>query len=589
MKFKYVLILCVLVMGLVACGGGGDEVAATAVATDMLEPTVTDTPEPTATDTAVPTETLTPTAVPTDTPVPTATATEMPTVVLPPTRRPTAVPVVNVANFISVNYPERGLAFQIPFDWTSGEQGDFVMAFSLGATGLNDDFTEGAMVLLFSSPDLAITDRDPLEVFSEFVSFSGNIILQHEPVVQDSGTQVTVKAVIEGELNMIEADVYGMFALVQTESQGAIVIGVAPTVYEVDFLPMLEAIISTVKVGEPVFAEEEEVVADPDAPKISTGLAEPIDIGDSVQGSVPIERYQEYVFTGSQGETVIILVEPLNFDLILELYDLSDVSTPLVVADNGGEGVSELINVVLAKDGAYSIRVSGYANAGGEYRLSLDDGGENAVRPLSSGNIASTLNQNQITYQLNGVAGEAFVIWVDPLSDGFDVELVLKENDGTVVQNLDLAGGGERETMIYTPDEDGLYFLEVSGANGVSGGDFELTWVDAETAVIEIDTVLSFGSMNYRVCVPADETVFILVAPGTGFDAIVNLLDSEGGQVAEQVDGGLIGGLEIVYFENPEEANYPLIVNIEGFGGIGGEFTLVAMSLGGTAVMLDGC
>ncbi|HEU4456603.1 MAG TPA: PPC domain-containing protein, partial [Longimicrobium sp.] len=85
--------------------------------------------------------------------------------------------------------------------------------------------------------------------------------------------------------------------------------------------------------------------------------------------------YDEYVFSGRRGETVVVSMESGTFDSFLHLGVLRYGQwQSLSTDDDGGGGTNSRIQLQLPEDGTYAIRANSLSRDVGEYTLSLVGG-----------------------------------------------------------------------------------------------------------------------------------------------------------------------------------------------------------------------
>jgi len=85
--------------------------------------------------------------------------------------------------------------------------------------------------------------------------------------------------------------------------------------------------------------------------------------------------FDEYVFSGRRGETVVVRMESGSFDTFLHLGVLRYGQwQSLSTDDDGGGGTNSQIELQLPEDGTYAIRANSLSRDVGEYTLSLVGG-----------------------------------------------------------------------------------------------------------------------------------------------------------------------------------------------------------------------
>jgi hypothetical protein len=85
--------------------------------------------------------------------------------------------------------------------------------------------------------------------------------------------------------------------------------------------------------------------------------------------------FDEYVFSGRRGETVVVSMESGSFDAFLHLGVLRYGQWQVLSTDDdGGGGTNSRIELQLPEDGTYAIRANSVSRAFGEYTVSLVGG-----------------------------------------------------------------------------------------------------------------------------------------------------------------------------------------------------------------------
>jgi len=208
-------------------------------------------------------------------------------------------------------------------------------------------------------------------------------------------------------------------------------------------------------------------------------------------------HYDEYVFSGRGGETVVVSMESGAFDTFLHLGSLRTGQwQPLSTDDNGGGGTGSRIELRLPASGTYAVRASSVSGGVGEYTLSLVggsyvgpgsgpelgepyDGGRGArggrgafLQPgrrvdasLSASDPVLDNGEPFHVYTYSGRRGERLV--VNASSRDFDAYLVVGTPGGRHGVGTELArdgdGGGDRDARIdITLPTDGQYVIRVS-------------------------------------------------------------------------------------------------------------------------------
>jgi hypothetical protein len=208
--------------------------------------------------------------------------------------------------------------------------------------------------------------------------------------------------------------------------------------------------------------------------------------GQSVDGSTANGGTENWSFTGSAGDLVVISMTSTEFDTYLELRDPD--GQVIIADDDGGQELNSRIIRTLQANGSYTITAGGFGDERGTYTLTLANEaafGESVQSALAQANIAP---------------GDGFV------ADGmFEVIIDLTEEDETVEwdsldgEYADFAMGAEinwgpgatEDTcgfIFRRLDEDNYYVVEIDRTGGVwyverSGGEWGEVQGDSYLAV----------------------------------------------------------------------------------------------------------
>ena len=213
-------------------------------------------------------------------------------------------------------------------------------------------------------------------------------------------------------------------------------------------------------------------------------------------------HYDEWVFAGRRGETVIVSLQSTAFDAYLYLGSLrGGVFQELGRDDDGGNGTSSLLEMRLPEDGTYAIRVSSLGRRTGAYTLTLTggravsdagwyepgpadryepprrDGYVEAGRPVRARLTSSdpTLD-NGAAFHLYTYAGRrAERVTITLRSLDFDAYLVMgtrggRHGIGTVLARDDDGAGGRDARIQHVLPDDGEYVIRVNALLPATGG-----------------------------------------------------------------------------------------------------------------------
>lgn len=523
-----------------------------ALACSLTSAEPTQTPQPTAipaTDTPVPTE-----ASPTDTPIP-PTETPAPTPTLPPDPR---------ADFVDYQSDALGLAFQYPESWTVDEAGAFISVVSDAAILDSQDFTAGAGVILISDPTMG--DQSPEDVLDQFVSPDAGLFADAEVVSEPTplliNGQVAVQATYLGTLE--EVPVKATITVIVKGQAAGVAVALTPREGEEALEPVLNEIVSSIIVLGTGGPQEEGNV----------------NLGQSVEGTVPANTASTWSFTAETASTVSILVVPgADLDAVVDVLDADGQSVlPDGPVDESFD--QEEIQGLALDAGTYTISVTGFGSSAGKYTLTIStsQGVLSDAEPIAFGDIleGSLSTNGTATYVFAGLATETVDIAVVPDGD-LDVVVTLYDAIGKELQSTDESYGDEY--VAFTPDEDDDYYVQVTSFDGSAGtftisvnaGVSELPLIPANGLLLsEIATAVAENeSIDYTLTALQYHPYTIIVASIDDFDAIVEVLAPDGSQLMEQ---DYSYEQEEVLFIPPEDGEYT--VRVTGYDGMAGSYDL---------------
>jgi hypothetical protein len=211
--------------------------------------------------------------------------------------------------------------------------------------------------------------------------------------------------------------------------------------------------------------------------------------------------YDDYVFAGRRGETVIVSMESRSFDTYVYLGTLRRGTFQEIGRDDdGGNGTNSRLEVQLPETGTYVIRASSLRTATGPYTLTLSGGratsdagwneppqpdpiydrpgtgydvrnggpivaGDRVRGRLSSSDPSLDNGAAYHLYTYQGRRGERVTMTLR--STDFDAMLVLgtrggRHGVGTVLTRDDDSGGGRDARIDFTLPNDGEYVVRVN-------------------------------------------------------------------------------------------------------------------------------
>jgi hypothetical protein len=558
---SFLLMLILLSLPILACsvGGGGEETPAATVAATQASS------EATAT-TAAPATTA-----------PEATAT---------TAAPEATATTETADVdLGEEYSDEaaGITLQYPSGWaTSGFGGFIIFASDQQLIDDTENIDEGAVAVVVAgaAAEMEVQSDDPVEVLQAFLAdfdFTDDMAITDGPRALTINGQDAATAEITGTSDSGIPLVATATAILSGE-RVAVIFTATPQDGAEAYTPLLEAMVQTVEVSEPVVT----------TPDVEGTLV----YGDSVQGAVTADSPSAWSFVGFEGETVNITAEPAtdDFDLTVDVLDETGTS----ILDSGpvdaSFGTEEIVDLAIPTTGEYFIVVAGFGGATGEFTLTLNQaggtsttGGEAIV--VGDSFEGSVEANGSVDYSFTGVSGETVTIRVTPEAD-FDVMIEVYDSSGAQLESVDASFG--EETLEFTVPADDTYTIRVLGFAGDSGAytislEGAGTGTNGNTGEIvllnEAGSLEANQSRDYDVTnLEPGDTLIVVVEPEGEMDAVITLFDAQGAEL-DEVDASF--GTETLTYQTASGGNF--VVNVSEFSGAAGSYTInISVSVGGT-------
>jgi hypothetical protein len=554
-----VVVIATMSLLLAACGGGEEPTPVPEVVNTPVPPPPTDTPAP----------------PPTDTPPP------------PPTETP--VPAVEYTRFESA---EGGYAIDYPSDWFTDSTAEFT-TFASAEELLDspDPGEEGGVVLVISGTTADFDSADPMAAMEQLVGEMGLGDDESMEVVEGP-TAVTINGkfgssvVIRGDSdNGTPISVF--VTLVLNGDNTAVMVAATPQDTEADFRPIFEAMANSIEMSTPVAAP----------PPESEGV---LLFGVTETSSVTDAGPSAWEFIGLEGEVIDIIVRPLadDLDVVFDVLDESG-SSVLDVEVDESFGDEELRGFTVPASGSYTISVRGFADAVGDYEITLAEAGAAPVAgaigtiaygDLMNGTLASGESAN---WTFTGEARDFVDITVTPY-DEFDLTVDVLDPSGISILEegpVDDSFNTEFIRVLSLP-EDGTYTIMVAGfedefgdydislelSNGGQPGSIVFTAATLEESETEDGHAFPFTALT-------GEVVKFYVDPEFGFDMVIDIVNDDTDETLDSID--LTTGFEEAVFTVPEDGNYYFLVKgfEGGFGAydatlLGSDFAIFELAVG---------
>jgi hypothetical protein len=316
-------------------------------------------------------------------------------------------------------------------------------------------------------------------------------------------------------------------------------------------------------------------------------------IGEQITGNLPPGARHTWSFSGTAGQAVTVIVTPLEqqLDVILGLLgpDGQPVVRPL---DEGFSGDPELlVGVTLPVTGEYTIVVYGFADHGGRYTVSVDEGGESTVNFWEAGDVIygevkrEVLRANEAhAWYFDGRDGDEVTIVVTPLHGRLDLDVwLLDPNVHKLVMKDDFLAGA-RETINFTLPVDGQYIILVREFFG-EPGPYELSLSASGSNFVEQMGRLDYGQVVSGSLLPGrraawifhgqrDQIINIDLSAQDGESDLLLVLKAPDGSTALVIDDTLAGAAErLEGYTLPLPGEWTIV--IQEFFDAGAEYSLL--------------
>ncbi|MEJ2746580.1 MAG: pre-peptidase C-terminal domain-containing protein, partial [Anaerolineae bacterium] len=307
-----------------------------------------------------------------------------------------------------------------------------------------------------------------------------------------------------------------------------------------------------------------------------TGEIQP---GEAIESELPVNAQHVWSFGGEAGNLVSIDLSPRDnqMDAILNLYGPD--GSRLVALDEGFSGDPEVISgFELPVTGQYAIHVSSFADNGGRYALTLDEGGEATKNFYDAGDLlygdkkSESLNSNEAhAWFFQGRPGDQVHIVVRPLDDILDLEVWLFDPEVNRLTAKDEFAAGDTETIEFTLPQEGQYLILVREFFG-EAGNYEIELSATPAPAPELAGRINYGEPVNGTLAPQQMALWSFngdegdvldfeLTPGSDSEDVVLILQDPQGNTVWEIDDAPAGQSETLYgFTIPADGQWALVV-----------------------------
>lgn len=314
-----------------------------------------------------------------------------------------------------------------------------------------------------------------------------------------------------------------------------------------------------------------------------------IRLGQTMESELLANGEHKWLFSAEAGTLVSAVLDPLDFDGILELY--APDGRQLATLDEGFSGDAEVVSgLELPLTGEYTIHVRSFSNDGGQYTLSLNEGGDNTLNFYDAGDLnfneprQETLQANEAhAWFFNGRVGESIIVEVVPLTDELDLDIWLLDPNVERLTAVDKLLAGQPEYLRFVLPQDGQFLVLVRDYFGEPGS-YEITLKAIPTVAPQAAGTLNYGNMVNGTLTEqqgviwwfdgrAGDKISILLQPDDPQQDLRFMLTSPAGGQVLKVDKEGGGQTEqLTTFTLPADGRWGIVV--ESFFGDAGSYTL---------------
>ncbi len=528
------LLVAVLLFGtaLTACGGEDPTPTPRPTRDDSNDDDTPPDEEPTEEPTAEPTATAEPTPEPTETPDPTA-------------------------GFIDFSNDVLGISLAYPGEWAieaNEDSDELKLASSQEILDDGQDDIQGAILnVLFLDRELLsliggedLDADDPVAVLGVFVDLFTEAGASDEDMtltVTEEPTAVTINgqegAQVLADATDAEGDTATMkILLIMTDDRAAVVLSGSEVSEEEQNRPILDAIENSITLSTPVGAPVVDETDPTDLPVTSGFLL----YGDVVDGTIDESGPSVWDFVGLEGEVIDIIVEPEgDLDVVFDVLDEDGNSILPDGEMDAAFGTEEIRELTIPASGSYYIMVRGFADATGNYTLTIAEAGT-AVVPVTGGDgeaieygafvSGSVDSTNPVaSYSFSGAAEDVVGMVVTPLGD-FDAVVDVVDASGNSLLSRERDASFGSENVIVSLPADGVYTVNVYGFEGGAGSfDMQMGFPLTNVVIAASDTLDAEdegeGHSFPFTALRAGDMVGIYVEPDEDLDLAIQVRQSD--------------------------------------------------------------
>lgn len=241
--------------------------------------------------------------------------------------------------------------------------------------------------------------------------------------------------------------------------------------------------------------------------------------GQEVTSQLPARQVQTWVFEGSAGEIVSLILTPLDeqFDAVLQVVGPD--GRELVNLDEGFSGDAEVIaNLELPATGEYVIVVREFNRREGRYKLALNRGGTALSNFYDAGDLVygqvkgESLQADEAhAWFFVGEAGDEITLVVTPLTTRADMTVWLL---GPTLQRLvmqDEFFAGATETIVYRLPLAGQYTILVQEFYGEAAA-YQIVLTGGNNPSLELAGNIAYGETVTGNISQGKEMVWVFAA-----------------------------------------------------------------------------